>query len=150
RHPGKRNGRGERGGAHGHWRDIGRWWKTLTQPHREPRTHRRGGRVLSQARDDAERRGVWLGPWIDPRKRARHRQWCPEAHAFLAGQICVRLRDTDDLETLTPEQDSLADDRWIRAVAGPPRLVREHDDRHPAASGRVIRSQQSPDGRPRP
>ena len=102
---------------HGHWRDIGRRWKTLTQPHLEPRTHRRCGHVLSQAPDDDERRGGGLGPWIDPRKRARHRQRCPEAHAFLAGQIRVRLRDTDDLEALPSEQDSLADDRWIRAIA---------------------------------
>ncbi len=62
----------------------------------------------------------------------------------------MRLRDADDLEALTSERDSLADDGWIRAVPGAPRLVREHDDRHPAASCRVIRSQQSPEGRPRP
>jgi hypothetical protein len=64
--------------------------------------------------------------------------------------VRVRLRDTDDLEALTSERDSLADDRWIRAVPGPPRLVREHDDRYPAASRSVVRPQQSPEGRPRP
>src|SRR5204863_3987427 len=107
--------RGERIEVHSHWRRIGRWRKTLTQPHLEPRTHRRRGRVLSQAPDDDERRGVWLGPWIDPRKRARQRQRRPETDAVLAGHIRVRLRDADDLEALTSEQDSLADDRWIRA-----------------------------------
>jgi hypothetical protein len=62
----------------------------------------------------------------------------------------MRLRDTDDLEALTSQRDSLANDGWIRTVPGAPRLVREDHDGHPAAGCRVIRPQQSAKGRPRP
>jgi hypothetical protein len=65
--------------------------------------------VLSQAPDNHERRGVWFGPWIDSRKRARHGQRRPERDLLLAGQIGARLRDANDLETLTPQRDSSAD-----------------------------------------
>ena len=132
--PVEREPRGERVEARGHGRRIGRRRKTLPQPHLEPRAHRRRGHVLSQAPDDHQRRGFRFGPWIGTRKHVRHGQRCPEGHELLAGQTRLRLRDSDHLEALTSQRDSLTDDGWIRAIAGSPGVVRQHDDRRAAAT----------------